>query len=86
MKGAQEHEGERTRGRWRAGHRLPDGSDKVGLTKKGKGTEWMLVVEGIGLPLGSHLDGAHRAEVRLAEQTLDTIRVARPWGVPSNAP
>jgi hypothetical protein len=25
-------------------------------------------------------DGANRAEVRLAEQTLDTIRVARPRG------
>ncbi|HEX8917971.1 MAG TPA: transposase [Chloroflexota bacterium] len=30
--------------------------------------------------LGFHLDGANRAEVRLAEQTLDTIRVARPRG------
>jgi transposase len=54
------------------------GGDKVGLTKKGKGTKWMLVVDVNGLPLGFHLDGANRAEVRLAEQTLDTIRVARP--------
>jgi transposase len=56
------------------------GGDQVGLTKKGKGTKWMLVVDGDGLPLGFHLDSANRAEVRLAEQTLDTIRVARPRG------
>src|SRR5215470_2259828 len=50
------------------------GGEKVGLTRKGKGTKWMLVVDGNGLPLGFYLDGANRAEVRLAEQTLDTIR------------
>jgi transposase len=61
------------------------GGDKVGLTKKGKGAKWMLVVDGNGLPLGFHLDGANRAEVRLAEQTLDTIRVARPHGCPNCA-
>jgi transposase len=53
------------------------GGDKVGLTKKGKGTKWMLVVDGNGLPLGFHLDSANVAEVRLAEETLDTIRVCR---------
>jgi putative transposase of IS4/5 family DUF4096/DDE family transposase len=62
------------------------GGDKVGLTKKGKGTKWMLVVDVNGLPLGFHLDGANRAEVRLAEQTLDTIRVARPRGRPKQRP
>ncbi len=62
------------------------GGEKVGLTKKGKGTKWMLVVEGSGLPLGFHLDDANRAEVRLAEQTLDTIRVARPRGRPKQRP
>jgi transposase len=63
-----------------------NGGDKVGLTKKGKGTKWMLVVDGNGLPLGFHLDGANRAEVRLAEETLDTIRVARPLGRPKQRP
>ena len=62
------------------------GGDKVGLTKKGKGTKWMLVVDGHGLPLGFHLDAANRAEVRLAEQTLDTIKVARPHGRPKQRP
>ena len=38
------------------------GGDNVGLTKKGKGTKWMLVVDGHGLPLGFHLDSAQVAE------------------------
>lgn len=59
-----------------------NGGEKVGLTKKGKGTKWMLVVDGNGLPLGFHLDSASRAEVRLAQQTLEMIRVARPRGRP----
>lgn len=46
----------------------------------------MLVVDGNGLPLGFHLDSAGRAEVRLAQQTLDTIRVARPSGRPKQRP
>jgi hypothetical protein len=45
------------------------GGDKVGLTKKGKGTKWMLVVDGHGLPLGFHLASSGTAEVKLAEQT-----------------
>jgi transposase len=53
------------------------GGGEVGLTKKGKGTKWMLVVEGNGLPLGFSLASANMAEVTLAEQTLDTIRVSR---------
>jgi transposase len=63
-----------------------NGGDKVGLTRKGKGTKWMLVVDGNSLPLGFHLDSASRAEVRLAQQTLDTIRVARPRGRPKQRP
>src|SRR5260221_479802 len=51
------------------------GGDKVGVTKKGKGTKWMLVIDGNGLPLGFHLDSATTAEVKLAEQTLETIKV-----------
>lgn len=62
------------------------GDEKVGVTKKGKGTKWMLVVDGNGLPLGFHLDSASRAEVRLAQQTLDTIKVARPYGRPKQRP
>lgn len=62
------------------------GGEHVGLTRKGKGTKWMLVVDGNGLPLGFHLDNANRAEVRLAQQTLDTIKVARPHGRPKQRP
>jgi len=63
-----------------------NGGEKVGLTRKGKGTKWMLVVDGNGLPLGFYLDGANHPEVRLAEQTLDTIRVARLRGRPKQRP
>ncbi len=63
-----------------------NGGEKVGLTKKGKGIKWMLVTDGNGLPLGFHLDSTSRAEVRLAQQTLDTIKVARPHGRPKRRP
>ncbi len=62
------------------------GGDKVGLTKKGKGTKWMLVIDGTGLPLGFYLDSANTAEVRLAERTLNTVSVARPRGRPRQRP
>lgn len=62
------------------------GGDKVGLTKKGKGTKLMLVIDGSGLPLGFHLESANIAEVRLAEATLDTIAVPRPRGRPQQRP
>lgn len=47
----------------------------VGKTKKGKGTKWMLVADGNGIPIGFHLDSASPAEVKLAEMTLQTVRV-----------
>jgi len=56
------------------------GGPAVGLTRKGKGTKWMLVVEAHGLPLGFQLASAQRAEVKLAEQTLRSIRVRRSRG------
>jgi len=62
------------------------GGEQVGLTRKCKGTKWMLAVDGNGLPLGFHLDSASRAEVRLAQQTLDTIKVARSLGRPKQRP
>jgi len=37
------------------------GGEKVGLTKKGKGTKWMFVIDRIGLPLRFHLDSAKTA-------------------------
>jgi transposase len=49
----------------------------VGKTKRGKGTKWMVVVDGAGLPLGNHLHSASPAEVKLVEATLATIQVGR---------
>lgn len=62
------------------------GGKQVGVTKKGKGTKWMVVVGGTGRPLGVHLEGANTAEVKLAEQALDTIGVSRPRGRPKRRP
>jgi transposase len=53
------------------------GGEVVGLTRKGKGTKWMLVADGHGVPLGFHLASAGCAEVRLATATLDTVVVRR---------
>jgi transposase len=52
----------------------------VGKTKRGKGTKWMVVVDGKGLPLGKHLASASPAEVTLAETTLASIRVPNRHG------
>jgi transposase len=54
----------------------------VGKTKKGKGTKWMVAVDGEGLPLACHLDSANKAEVNLLETTLDNIEVTPAGGEP----
>ena len=51
--------------------------DCVGKTKRGKGTKWMVLVDGAGLPLGALLSSASPAEVKLAEQTLAEVKVPR---------
>ena len=42
----------------------------VGKTKRGKGTKWMVLVDGAGTPLAAYLDAASPAEVTLLEKTL----------------
>src|SRR5271156_6390406 len=53
------------------------GGAEVGENQAGKGTKWMVVVDGVVVPLGDHLRSASLAEVRLAEPTLAAIRVGR---------
>ena len=48
------------------------GGAKIGPTKRGKGTKWMVLVDGAGTPLGAYLDAASPAEVTLLEKTLDS--------------
>lgn len=43
----------------------------VGKTKRGKGSKWMVVVDGEGVPLGSTITSASPAEVKLIEPLLD---------------
>ena len=58
----------------------------VGKTKRGKGTKWMVLVDGQGLPLGVRLESASPAEVTLAEDTLAEVRVPRSQGRPRQKP
>ena len=58
----------------------------VGKPKRGKGTKWMVLVDGHGLPLGVRLESASPSEVTLAEATLAEVRVPRPKGRPRQKP
>jgi transposase len=49
----------------------------VGKTKRGKGTKHLVVVDGQGIPLGSHTDSASPAEIRLLEKVMADIRVPK---------
>lgn len=46
---------------------------KIGKTKRGKGTKWMVLVDGKGTPLGAHLDSASPSEMKLLTKTLATV-------------
>jgi transposase len=56
------------------------GGSAVGKTKRGKGTKWMVLVDGEGIPLGIRLESASPHEVTLAEATLSEVRVPQPRG------
>jgi transposase len=58
----------------------------VGKTKRGKGTKWMVLVDGGGLPLGVRLESASQGEVTLAEATLAEVKVPRAKGRPRTKP
>jgi len=51
------------------------GGAGVGKTKRGKGTKWMVLVDGAGTPLGLHLDSASPSERKILEATLNTVAV-----------
>jgi transposase len=53
------------------------GGASVGKTKKGKGTKWMLLVDGAGTPLGARLDSASPSEQKLLEKTIAAVHVGR---------
>lgn len=56
------------------------GGSEVGKTKRGKGTKWMVLVDGQGIPLGALLASASPAEVNLLEPTLEKVRLPSPDG------
>ncbi len=45
--------------------------EDVGKTKRGKGTKWMVVADGTGIPLACFTHSAERAEVKLASESVD---------------
>jgi len=53
------------------------GGAAVGKTRRGKGTKCVVVVDGSGVPIGAQLASAQISEYRLAESTLNTVRVPR---------
>jgi transposase len=53
------------------------GAPQSEKTKRGKGTKWMVVAGGAGVPLGDHLHSASPSEVKLVEAALKAIRVGR---------
>jgi hypothetical protein len=56
------------------------GDNAAGKTKHAKGTRWMVLGDGEGIPPGVRLESASPAEVRLADATLKEVRVPRPKG------
>ena len=62
------------------------GGNEIGLTRKGKGTKLMLMVDNGGIPIGALVASAQRAEINLAEATLATVRVSQDLGRPRSRP
>jgi transposase len=62
------------------------GGSAVGKTKRGKGTKWMVLVDGEGVPLGVRLESASPNEVTLAEATLQEVSVPQAKGRPRQKP
>ena len=58
----------------------------VGKTKRGKGTKWVVLVDGEGVPLGALLASATPHEINFAEATLAQVKVPRPHGRPRTKP
>ncbi len=58
-------------------HHCEKGGSAVGKTRRGKGTKCMVVVDGQGVPVGVQLASAQIAECRLAESTLQQVKVPR---------
>ena len=52
----------------------------VGKTKSGKGTKWMMVVDGQGVPIGADLDSAWPSEIKRLEPTMEKVAVPRKGG------
>lgn len=50
------------------------GGDRVGCTKRGKGSKLVVVVDGQGVPLACTVHSAGPSETKMIEPTLDTLK------------
>jgi transposase len=50
------------------------GGDRVGCTKRGKGSKLVVVVDGAGIPLACTVHSAGPSETKMIEPTLDTMK------------
>jgi hypothetical protein len=62
------------------------GGTAVGEIKRGKGTKWMVLVDGKGLSMGVRLEGASSGEATLGEATVAEARAPQPRGRPLQEP
>jgi hypothetical protein len=62
------------------------GGAAVGKTKRGKGTKWIVLGDGQGIPLGVRLESTSPAEVTLADATLAEVGAPRSKGRPRQKP
>jgi transposase len=51
--------------------------ERVGKTKRGKGTKLVVVADGQGIPLGVHIVSASPHECTLVEATIDEVKMPR---------
>ena len=47
------------------------GCDRIGPTRRGKGTKIMVIADGKGIPLASEAEAANHAEVNLIKPLID---------------
>ena len=66
-----------TRYLWMQASFLQKRGARVGKTKRGKGSKCMVLVDGKGVPLGSHTDSASPAVITLIDTVIGEIRVPK---------
>ena len=71
----------RNLGRWQFGLGRKRGSG-LGKTKGGKGSKWVMIIDGQAVPIGADLDSASESEIKIKrlQPTIEKIAVPRKGG------